>query len=263
MLFLSFFYNLNLIISHMFDWLKDDGKCFGHFEDSFPTSRTPQPNRGHWWRAWWKNNGQQKIQVRALSAWYQSSHTFKSTLLPYYQFSELILSFFYVGFNSLIFVTRGFLFCVLCFRRLFPSKISPAFNIPNIPDLHPKVTYCFSEGSTVSYYSSWTINTNMFQTNVGERWHFLQKSFAYSDFLGPQWHVTVPPREFCWWAGNTVMWTEWEREQAEVWARCEEDFKENSQHRLSLSEVDLSTLARCTDTVLPHGCSKTQCLWWL
>uniref|UniRef100_A0A3Q2XIW1 Sorting nexin 19a n=1 Tax=Haplochromis burtoni TaxID=8153 RepID=A0A3Q2XIW1_HAPBU len=34
--------------------------------------------------------------------------------------------------------------------RLFPSKISPAFNIPNIPDLHPKVTYCFSEGSTVS-----------------------------------------------------------------------------------------------------------------
>ncbi|XP_019219370.2 sorting nexin-19a isoform X3 [Oreochromis niloticus] len=35
------------------------------------------------------------------------------------------------------------------YRRLFPSKISPAFNIPNIPDLHPKVTYCFSEGSTV------------------------------------------------------------------------------------------------------------------
>ncbi|KAM4546020.1 LOW QUALITY PROTEIN: sorting nexin-19a [Odontesthes bonariensis] len=32
------------------------------------------------------------------------------------------------------------------YRRLFPSKISPALNIP---DLHPKVTYCFSEGSSV------------------------------------------------------------------------------------------------------------------
>ncbi|KAM9729677.1 sorting nexin-19a isoform 1-T2 [Menidia menidia] len=31
-------------------------------------------------------------------------------------------------------------------RRLFPSKISPALNIP---DLHPKVTYCYSEGSSV------------------------------------------------------------------------------------------------------------------
>uniref|UniRef100_UPI003AAB3282 sorting nexin-19a n=1 Tax=Centroberyx gerrardi TaxID=166262 RepID=UPI003AAB3282 len=32
-------------------------------------------------------------------------------------------------------------------RRLrFPSKIAPSLNIP---DLHPKVTYCFSEGSTV------------------------------------------------------------------------------------------------------------------
>lgn len=30
---------------------------------------------------------------------------------------------------------------------MFPSKISPSLNIP---DLHPKVTYCFSEGSTVS-----------------------------------------------------------------------------------------------------------------
>ncbi|XP_044227511.1 sorting nexin-19a isoform X2 [Thunnus albacares] len=31
-------------------------------------------------------------------------------------------------------------------RLMFPSKISPALNIP---DLHPKVTYCFSEGSAV------------------------------------------------------------------------------------------------------------------
>ncbi|XP_069572514.1 sorting nexin-19a [Brachyistius frenatus] len=31
-------------------------------------------------------------------------------------------------------------------RLMFPSKISPFLNIP---DLHPKVTYCFSEGSTV------------------------------------------------------------------------------------------------------------------
>lgn len=32
-------------------------------------------------------------------------------------------------------------------RLMFPSKISPSLNIP---DLHPKVTYCYSEGSTVS-----------------------------------------------------------------------------------------------------------------
>uniref|UniRef100_A0A7N6C1B2 Sorting nexin 19a n=1 Tax=Anabas testudineus TaxID=64144 RepID=A0A7N6C1B2_ANATE len=31
-------------------------------------------------------------------------------------------------------------------RLMFPSKISPSLNIP---DLHPKVTYCFSEGSAV------------------------------------------------------------------------------------------------------------------
>ncbi|KAI9542307.1 hypothetical protein NQZ68_020654 [Dissostichus eleginoides] len=31
-------------------------------------------------------------------------------------------------------------------RHMFPSKISPVLNIP---DLHPKVTYCFSEGSAV------------------------------------------------------------------------------------------------------------------
>lgn len=30
---------------------------------------------------------------------------------------------------------------------MFPSKISPSLNIP---ELHPKVMYCFSEGSTVS-----------------------------------------------------------------------------------------------------------------
>lgn len=32
-------------------------------------------------------------------------------------------------------------------RLMFPSKISPSLNIP---DLHPKVTYCYSEGSAVS-----------------------------------------------------------------------------------------------------------------
>ncbi|XP_042355418.1 sorting nexin-19-like isoform X2 [Plectropomus leopardus] len=31
-------------------------------------------------------------------------------------------------------------------RLMFPSKVSPSLNMP---DLHPKVTYCFSEGSTV------------------------------------------------------------------------------------------------------------------
>lgn len=30
---------------------------------------------------------------------------------------------------------------------MFPSKISPSLNIP---ELHPKVTYCYSEGSAVS-----------------------------------------------------------------------------------------------------------------
>lgn len=44
-------------------------------------------------------------------------------------------------------------FHVLCFRRLFSSKISPSLNIS---DLHPKVTYCFSEGSTVSYHAEFS-----------------------------------------------------------------------------------------------------------
>ncbi|CAG02880.1 unnamed protein product, partial [Tetraodon nigroviridis] len=38
-------------------------------------------------------------------------------------------------------------------RSIFPSKISPALNIP---DLHPKVVYCFSEGCTV--LSSMTVS---------------------------------------------------------------------------------------------------------
>uniref|UniRef100_A0A8C2XA50 Sorting nexin 19a n=1 Tax=Cyclopterus lumpus TaxID=8103 RepID=A0A8C2XA50_CYCLU len=43
-------------------------------------------------------------------------------------------------------------FCfVSCIRRLmFPSKMSTSLNIP---DLHPKVTYCFSEGSAVSHHT--------------------------------------------------------------------------------------------------------------
>ncbi|KAM9788566.1 sorting nexin-19-like [Neosynchiropus ocellatus] len=32
------------------------------------------------------------------------------------------------------------------YRRLFPSKVSPSLNIP---DLHPRVSYCYSEGSAV------------------------------------------------------------------------------------------------------------------
>lgn len=40
---------------------------------------------------------------------------------------------------------------VLCFRKLFPSKMSTSLNMT---DLHPKVTYCFSEGSTVRYLLS-------------------------------------------------------------------------------------------------------------
>lgn len=44
---------------------------------------------------------------------------------------------------------------VSCIGRLiFQSKISPSLNIP---DLHPKVTYCFSEGSAVSYHTAFTI----------------------------------------------------------------------------------------------------------
>lgn len=60
-------------------------------------------------------------------------------------------------------------FCVSCIRRLmFPSKISPSLNIP---DLHPKVTYCFSEGSTVSDHIVFAISDlkkDVFKTDT---WH--------------------------------------------------------------------------------------------
>lgn len=60
-----------------------------------------------------------------------------------------------------------FWFCVSCIRRLmFPSKISPSLNIP---DLHPKVTYCFSEGSAVSHHIVFTISD--WPTDTGHSWH--------------------------------------------------------------------------------------------
>uniref|UniRef100_A0A3Q1B6E3 Sorting nexin 19a n=1 Tax=Amphiprion ocellaris TaxID=80972 RepID=A0A3Q1B6E3_AMPOC len=43
-------------------------------------------------------------------------------------------------------------------RLMFGSKVSPSLNIP---DLHPKVGYCFSEGSPVSYQTAFTILTNV------------------------------------------------------------------------------------------------------
>ena len=49
-------------------------------------------------------------------------------------------------------------------RLMFPSKISPSLNIP---DLHPKVTYCFSEGSAVSYH---TAIYHLWLTDVHLKW---------------------------------------------------------------------------------------------
>lgn len=49
---------------------------------------------------------------------------------------------------------------------MFPSKISPSLNIP---DLHPKVTYCFSEGSAVS-------SSTVAHTHTGHMFAFLTMS---------------------------------------------------------------------------------------
>lgn len=66
-------------------------------------------------------------------------------------------------------------FCISCIRRLmFPSKISPSLNIP---DLHPKVTYCFSEGSAVSYHTVSTSSDLNFETDT---WHVALLIFRFS-----------------------------------------------------------------------------------
>lgn len=54
--------------------------------------------------------------------------------------------------------------CTLNRRSIFPSKISPSLNIP---DLHPKVAYCFSEGSTVSKKN----RSDKWKMNVRPSWH--------------------------------------------------------------------------------------------
>lgn len=50
-------------------------------------------------------------------------------------------------------------------RLMFPGKIAPSLNIP---DLHPKVTYCFSEGSAVSHHlaSNHGVPSKSFQETV-------------------------------------------------------------------------------------------------
>jgi len=120
------------------------------------------------------------------------------------------------------------LFCfVSSIRRLmFPSKMSTSLNIP---DLHPKVTYCFSEGSAVSHWHLWLINVCL--------------TFALL-LIDPQWHVTVGPGELCQRAGTTFMWAERERDsQAEPWAarHRQEDVWETSWHRLILFESTVGT----------------------
>lgn len=79
----------------------------------------------------------------------------------------LLLWCFYNFCVLFLTVIGHFWFCVSCIRRLmFPSKISPSLNIP---DLHPKVTYCFSEGSTVSYHNVFTISD--WQMDTGHSSH--------------------------------------------------------------------------------------------
>lgn len=73
--------------------------------------------------------------------------------------------YFYVLLKVLSLYKGVFLvFCTLNRRSIFPSKISPSLNIP---DLHPKVAYCFSEGSTVSEKNT----SDKWQTDVGPSWH--------------------------------------------------------------------------------------------
>ena len=56
------------------------------------------------------------------------------------------------------------------FRRLFLSKISPSLNIS---DLHPKVTYCFGDGSSVSHRASF-----VFLMSVFEPWTWQTQTFS-------------------------------------------------------------------------------------
>lgn len=99
---------------------------------------------------------------------------------------NLLLWCYYKNVYVFLFLTVSgcFWFCVSCIRRLmFPSKVSPSLNIP---DLHPKVTYCFSEGSTVSRHILFA---------VSEKWiPVTDDVFVFLIMtLGPQWHVAVWP----------------------------------------------------------------------
>lgn len=67
-----------------------------------------------------------------------------------------------------------------------------------MPDLHPKVTYCFSEGSAVSYHAILSFSESLFELN--------RPSFSsHYDCLGPQWHVTVCHGKLCQRAGKTFV----------------------------------------------------------
>lgn len=81
---------------------------------------------------------------------------------------------------------------------MFPSKIAPSLNIA---DLHPKVTYCFSEGSAVSYHLAFhhSVPFKRVQETV--------KTICFSKcgFVGPQWHDTVGSGALCEEAGKTCV----------------------------------------------------------
>lgn len=105
-------------------------------------------------------------------------------------------------------------FCVSCIRRLmFPSKISPSLNIP---DLHPKVTYCFSEGSTVSDHTVFAISdfNKKFISN-----RCLTCSFAYLQVLngmslsGLESFVKEQERLLCEPNGKEAAKQSWEQQK--------------------------------------------------
>lgn len=119
--------------------------------------------------------------------------------------------------------------CVSFIRRLmFPSKVSPSLNIP---DLHPKVTYCFSEGSAVSHLAV-TSPANADIADPADVFALIPP--------GPQWHDAVRLGELRLRAGKTFMQRRQERRsQAEQRAarQRQEDVRENPRHRLAPAAV--------------------------
>lgn len=162
-------------------------------------------------------------------------------------------------------VMGHFWFYVSCFRRLmFPSKISPSLNIP---DLHPKVTYCFSEGSTVSYHNVFAIYclTCGYETQLtcllcsfrsSMVCHCLplsvlsksRKNFYVSQMGKRQWNKTVSS-------------------QPKTRRRWKHTGQVNI-HSLVILSIMLAQKccipqeSICSDIVSPPGCSKTSVIVW-